>query len=103
MSFSGSSGGTGGTGGWNNNNNNDDQARRLQVRTNQNWLHHLLVIFSLCHRVMLSGGVKATRAGEQEAGGGEQTTEGCYRGDEEAQCRPGETTEGRQQQGQQLN
>lgn len=52
---------------------------------------------------MLSGGVKAARAGEQEAGGGEQTTEGCYRGDEEAQCRPGETTEGRQQQGQQVN
>ena len=51
---------------------------------------------------MVSGGVKVTRAGEQETGGGEQAAESCYRGGKETQSCPGETTQGRQQQRQQL-
>ena len=51
---------------------------------------------------MVSGGVKATRAGEQETGGGKQAAESCYRGGKKTQSCPGETTQGGQQQRQQL-
>ena len=50
----------------------------------------------------VSGGVKVTGAGEQETGGGKQAAESCYRGGEEAEWCPGETTQGRQQERQQL-
>ena len=34
---------------------------------------------------MMTGGVKVTRGGEQEAGGGQQAAESCYRGGEETE------------------
>ena len=41
---------------------------------------------------MMSGGVEVTRAGEQETGGGQQAAESCYRGGEETEWSPGETS-----------
>ena len=40
----------------------------------------------------MSGGVEATRAGEQETGGSQQTAESCYRGGEETEWSAGETS-----------